>query len=413
MLDKRNLRGASWTLADQAVVSLGAFLANVLLARRLPAPDYGAYSLLLGGFLTLQLFVSSLVLYPMSVRRSVLGGDDCARLMGVSLILAGGACVPLCAVLAVALSALGRADLLIPALACFLLSQLQQAARMGLLAEMRHHTALGGDTICYPGQVGAIAALGALDALTLTNALYGMAAMYGLAAAVQLGQLRIIFRRPLNIVGAVKDFWSIGGWSLGNNVVSILRVQVLLWMLAVYYGPATTGLLQAALNVVGVVNPIILGLCNVIPQTAARAQNQGKAHAWHAARPYAFVGFPPIVIFFGVLMAAPEIFLSAIYGPSWPYQEIVTAVRLLAIAGMVGYAAEMICSYLHGVDATKLAFVVNSVSTIAAAVAAPPLVLSLGLNGACLALVLASGARIAASQMILARMLADDRPRLA
>ena len=83
------------------------------------------------------------------------------------------------------------------------------------------------------------------------------------------------------------EFWAIGSWSLLNNVVSLLRIQILPWTLAAVGGTAAAASFQAALNVVNLTNPVILGLCNVIPQTAARAQQSGgNAEAWRAARVY-------------------------------------------------------------------------------------------------------------------------------
>ena len=42
---------SSWTILDQGVVSLGAFLLNIVLARHLPPAEYGMFALIIGSLL--------------------------------------------------------------------------------------------------------------------------------------------------------------------------------------------------------------------------------------------------------------------------------------------------------------------------------------------------------------------------
>lgn len=116
---KPHVNRASWTLVDQGLVSLGAFLVNVQLARQLPADKFGTFALLLGGFLGLQLFNSSLLLYPMSIRLPVLQGVDRARLYAATLLLVLVACVPLCVSLSIALIVFHCGELILPAVTLF------------------------------------------------------------------------------------------------------------------------------------------------------------------------------------------------------------------------------------------------------------------------------------------------------
>ena len=282
---------ASWTLLDQGLVSLGAFLVNIQLARHLSAEQFGTFALLLGGFLGLQLVSSSLLLYPMSIRLPLLRGNERERLQATTVLLVASLCLPLCSALSVALAALGRADLIVPAVAVVLSWQLQELMRRGLLAEFRQHEAVYGDVASYFGQVGSLAGLIYFDHLTLTNALYCIAGSFAFGALVQAAQLRMTFRNIASPRATVLDFWSVGSWSLASNVVSLLRVQLLPWALAVSGGPAAAASFQAVLNVVNLTNPIILGLCNIIPQSVARARESGgNAAAWEAARVYMLIG---------------------------------------------------------------------------------------------------------------------------
>ena len=61
------------------------------------------FALLLGGFLALQLFNSSLLLYPMSIRLPVMQGASREQLLSATRLLVAALCVPLSLVLAAGL----------------------------------------------------------------------------------------------------------------------------------------------------------------------------------------------------------------------------------------------------------------------------------------------------------------------
>ena len=409
MLARLHVNRASWTLVDQGLVSLGAFLVNVQLARHLPAEQFGTFALLFGGFLGLQLFSSSLLLYPMSIRLPLLQGIDRARLYAATILLVAAACVPLCIVLSAALIGFGRSDLVPPALALFICWQMQEAVRRGLLAEFRHGDAIYGDAICYYGQVAALAALTYFGHLTLANALYSMAGAYALGAVIQAAQLRLRLSHFADLRATAAEFWSIGSWSLGNNVVSILRIQILPWALAASGGPAAAASFQAVLNVVNLTNPVILGLCNIIPQTAASAQHSGgNTGAWRAARIYMLIGAPPTYAYYALVGLLPWVPLTIFYGSGSPYASLTLPAQLLVLAWSIGYYAEMICSYLHGVNRARLALIINLLGVLSVLVLAPNLIHLYGLVGACLTLVGANVVRLLASTYIQKRVTADE-----
>ncbi|AWN38216.1 lipopolysaccharide biosynthesis protein [Methylobacterium radiodurans] len=400
-------------LIDQGIASVGTFGLTILLARALPPAEYGIFALLLGGLMILHMVTSSLVFYPLSVRAGAVGPQESAGLMRASLDLLGLLFLPAGALLALAALAAGRADLALPALAYFLLWQIQEAFRRYLFAELRFAAAIPGDAVSYLGQVALVLWLGWSGHLTLASALCAMALTSGLGALLQAGHAGLGSRTgPAPRLHAILgDFWRLGSWSLANNMLGTLRGQVLFWLLAALSGAALTAQLQASHNLVNLMNPLVIGLCNIIPQTAARAHARGKEEAWRAARPFALSGAPVALLFFCVLFAAPEPVLRLVYGPASPYLGLAGPVRLLAIAAIAAYATDMVCSYFHGVEAARQALVVNAAGTLATFAAAAPLTLWLGLNGACAALVLASLVRLLLSQLLLRRLIAADPPR--
>jgi O-antigen/teichoic acid export membrane protein len=409
MSTSAGVRQASWTLIDQGLVSLGAFLVNVQLARQLPAEQFGVFALLLGALLGLQLFTSSLLLYPMSVCLPVLRGIDRERLYAATVALVAMMWVPLCAALGLALAILGRPDLIPAALALLVCWQAQETMRRGLLAAFRHSSAVYGDTLAYFGQVAALLVLTRLGALTLENALYAMAAAYAAGAALQAIQQRLSLSELADLRKTALEFWSIGGWSLGNNLLALLRVQILPWILAAYGGTAAAAAFQAVLNVVNLTNPILLGLCNVIPQTAARAQQVGgNLEAWRSVRIYMLIGAPPTFAYYALVALVPWLPLTVLYGASSPYAALSLPVQVLALGWAIGYFAEMICSYLHGVRRARLALVTNLLGVLALAAVAPNLIQSYGLFGACLALAAANIVRLAAAMFVQKRVSSDE-----
>ncbi|MFE1601559.1 hypothetical protein [Methylobacterium sp. ID0610] len=402
-----------WPLVDQGIASVGTFALTVTLARVLDPGEYGAFALLLGGLMTLHMVTSSLVFYPLSIRIAAEGGTTASRhdgLVPAGLLLLAVLLLPALLAVALGLALVGRPDLILPASAYFILWQVQEALRRLLFAQFRFAAAVPGDVVSYLGQVAVVVALAQTGRLSLASALLAMAATSGIAAihqAILSGALAPVrVRRSLR--ATARDFWALGGWSLANNLLAILRIQLLLWGLAALAGAGIAAFLQAGLNLVNLMNPLVIGLCNIIPQTAARAHGRGKAQAWRAARPIALAGAPVALVFFLALALAPDLLLSLVYGAESPYRALATPVRLLALWALTAYVTDMICSYFHGVEAARLALIINAVGTAATLVAAVPLVAGLGLVGACIALCIAGIVRVVLAWRLLGRLIAED-----
>jgi O-antigen/teichoic acid export membrane protein len=85
-------RTTSWALFDQAIVSGGNFLTNLVLIRTLAPTSYGAYALILNAVLFLNNLHTNMVAYPVCMRgarsdeealRGVATGGLLATLIGV------------------------------------------------------------------------------------------------------------------------------------------------------------------------------------------------------------------------------------------------------------------------------------------------------------------------------------------
>ncbi len=401
-----HLSRISWSLADQGVVSAGTFLLNVLLVRGLVAEDYGIFALLFGGMLTLQLVNTALVIHPLSVRLVNAASAEVPRLLLASLVLMGLLTLGLAVLLAAIILLLGRPDLVLPSLACFVAWQIQESMRRGLLSAFRFRTAALGDSLSYIGQVVVVAGLSVGGGLTLQAALYGMAATSALAAALQALQLELRITRPLRLAETAADYWSIGGgWALGNGMLLHGRAQLLLWGLAAHAGPAGVAVFQAALNIVNLSNPVMLSLCNIIPPTASQARQGGLAAAWRASRLYAFLAAPPLLAYGIIVVAVPDLMFRLLYGADSPYLEFTMELRLLVLATLLGYAADVVAAFLHGVSAIRLVFFIACIGALTTLVLAVPLIGGFAVIGVCLTHIGANLARLVASWLVLARLI--------
>jgi O-antigen/teichoic acid export membrane protein len=402
---------ASWTLVDQGVVSSGNFLLNVLLARTLSEEDYGKFALFLGAIFILRAIDYSLISYPLSLRLCVARDDERARLLGNTILLAAALALVLVAVMALGTMLLAD-NILLPACLCFLCWQAQETSRRCLLADFRYREAVAGDGIAFVGQALLIGLVARLDGIALPAALYMMSATFAVGALVHASRLRFAWPDLPETRLMAREYFSVGKWSIVNYELVLVRAQLFPWILAATAGTAATASLQAGLNVANMMNPILFGIGNAIPQVAAHAhKTDGVIGAWRAAYGYVLFGLGPILLICAAAVLMPELLLRMVYGPSSPYLAAALGLQLLAVAGVLDYIAEMISKTLLGVEAGRLASVVNVVAVGVAAVLAFALIGTQGVLGACLALLIANLVRATGGVIAIAWLIADEKSR--
>ncbi len=412
MAGQHFLSRASWTLVDQCVVSGGNFLLNVLLARTLSQDDYGEFALFLGAIFLLRTIDYSFISYPLSVRLCVVGDEERPRLLGNTAVLAVVLSLVLLVFMAIGTAVLEEGTILLPACLCYLCWQAQETSRRFLLADFRYREAVAGDGVAFVGQVLLIAGLLWIDSITLSTALYVMSATFSLGALVHALKLR--FARPdiVELRSLALEYFSVGKWSLVSYLLVLLRVQLFPWLLAAFAGTAATASLQAGLNIANMMNPIIFGIGNAVPQIAAHAHRSGGIlGASRAAHHYVLFGLGPILAICAAAVLMPDLLLRTAYGPSSPYLAAAAGLQLLAFAGVLDYIAEMISKTLLGVQAGKLAFVVNVAAAVAALALALALIGPLGVFGACLALLIANLVRMIGAMAAIASLITREKAR--
>ena len=78
------------------------------------------------------------------------------------------------------------------------------------------------------------------------------------------------------IISDLKRNWHFGKWLFLTNLCVIASVQVYPWLLATFHGPVATAKFAVCFNVFFLINPLLLGLTNLIGPKAVRAFSKGN-----------------------------------------------------------------------------------------------------------------------------------------
>src|SRR5260370_15941206 len=124
-----------------------------------------------------------------------------------------------------------------------------------------------------------------------------MSATFVLGALVHALKLRLAWPDFAELRSLALEYFSVGKWSLVSYQLVLLRVQLFPRLLAAFAGTAATASLQTALNIANMMNPIIFGIGDAIPQIDAQAHRSGVAlAASRAAYHYVLFGLRPILV---------------------------------------------------------------------------------------------------------------------
>lgn len=395
-----------WALADQALVSLGTFLLNILVARNLPVEEFGGYALIFWVVLFVNAIHASVVVYPLSINSAAVDRTGLKRLAGSALGAAAVLVLPLSAVTVVpACLAAGRPGLVPWALGAAVLWQLQETLRRALMAHLRHREAVLGDAVSYLGQACVTGGLALSGRLSVETAFGAMAVTSAAAAVVQAAQLGLdraaTLRRPWAF--AVRSCYA-GRWVLLANLVTGAMIQIFNWTLAAAHGLGEVATLQAVGNVLRVANPVMLGISGlIVPATAQAYRAGGAAHARRVGGGYAALGGMLLLPYFAVVLLWPREILQLLYGPASPYLSLVGLLRLALASYVLLYFGQTLGAVLGGLERSRSVLLSQCAGAVAALVVGLPIVIRAGAVGSVIGAVVDTSVMVAVAARLVMR----------
>lgn len=366
------LRTPLTALADQAVVSIGNFAVNIILARQLNTAAYGQFVLIWSTLLFFNNLHSSLIIYPLAVTLSTPKEERHSAFTTSAFLFTLFFFVAELLLLAGAAAALNALPLLLPIASCLLFWQIQEVCRRCLLSKLRFASALPGDFISYVCQALAIATLIALHSLTLPNIFLMMSATSIVGALLQWFQARVTWT-SVNLSAYIREFWNLGRWGFAINFLGLLPGPALIWVLTATHGSASAGFYQALLSVVGVTHPILFGLSNaMVPSVANALEGQGLPQAIRAA--LRLGGFAAILVgpYLALLILFPRVTLSVFYGAHSPYTSLGWLLPFMASAYLLVFCSQVIDGLAFGLKLPKINFDGQVTAAVVACVIAIP-----------------------------------------
>jgi len=389
-----DLGPASWSVLDQAVVSLGSFLTSIALARSLSNSDYGVYSTLVAVLLFLHGIHNSLIVTPLLIQGAACSSSERRRRFTASALFTGLLALPSMVVVLVLVVAWGRQPLWLWAPAALATWQLQETMRRSLMCSLSHRRAVLGDAISYLGQAALMWHGLWAGWVSLERAFVVMAITSAAAALIQALQLKPAPVEIRELRETAKSYWAFGRWILYTSFASVLSAQAFHWVLSLFQGPEATASFQAALNVLGIAHPLMFGLGNLLAPAISKANvAAGSRVAWRTTQRHGIHFGLLLLPYFSLVFAVPSKLLSWLYGPISPYLSMDYQLRLLSLAYCLLFFAHINVSFLTNIGDVRSTFNIQLlVATLSIGVALP-LAAIFGSTGACAGVLLVNLAK--------------------
>jgi O-antigen/teichoic acid export membrane protein len=405
---------------DQGLVTGSNFLVNIVLARWLPADQYGAYAIAFSVFLLVGMLYQSLLLEPMGVfgastyKNSLRGYfKDMLGLHAISslviVVVTGSAA-------GIAFE-LGKANGLAGALFGIALAAplilLFWLVRRGFYIQL----APGPSTVA--GVVYCLITLGGLMLAYRQGWLSPFTALLlmgvgGLGAAVPL---LMYLMRTLSPDVSTTDFsetclrhWRYGRWALASSTLAWVPVNIFYPLVSSFAGIAQAGDLKALVNLTAPVWQPVAALSTLLLPYATKTQEQkGAADAHRLSRQVSLVFMSGTAVYWCLLFLFRNSAFHALY--SGRYAGVMYLIPVLALgstfwSGFVGPA-----NALRAMESPMSVFYAVVFASAAAIVIGVPCTRFLGLKGAIWAMTASQGIGFVAANLLLRRRVhKDSRP---
>jgi O-antigen/teichoic acid export membrane protein len=400
----------SWALFDQAIVSGGNFLTNLVLIRTLAPPSYGAYALVLNAMLFLNNLHTNMIAYPVCMAGA---GADEEQLRGVAT---GGLLATLMAaginavLITIACFSIHKQSLIPVVIGALLLWQLQETLRTVFVSRLAYKRAVAGDALSYLGQAALVAIIcwHRVPSLFLVFwVILGTSLCAGIAQAIQIRPTTIDRVTLRSFFG---DLWRLGKWSTLAKVAAFFTFQAFPWLLAYTGGLSTVASFQALFQLVALSNPLMLGFNNLIIASIANRDRVSGVSPWSAAVKQMRLAAILLGLYYAVLATCGGLLMKLVYGSHSPYLANASLLRYFALAYALEAVAMFAGAILGGLGETQSNFIAQLCPMVVSVLIVFPWIMLSGLKAAVVGLVLVAGTRaVAASYLAFRGMEKESR----
>jgi O-antigen/teichoic acid export membrane protein len=360
------LHQSALSLADQGIASATNFLTGIIIARSCSKEELGLYALGFSLVLLLTDLQTSLITTPYMVYAPRLKGKAHALYTGSTLIHQ----LVFCLVTMVAIfigtviikSGVGPATL-VPVLRALVLVSacvmLREHARRVSFARLKLKTALVFDASIAFGQTAGLLLLAHFGLLSAKRAYWVVGIVCGCAVIAWLWSDREFYNPRLGESFAdFKKNWTLGKWIFASGLVWVASMNLYPWLLAAFHGVASTGIWAACLGVVSAVNPVLLGVQNLVgPKISHIYAEQGAGALRNLILKISVAIAFPMSLLCLVMFVWAQRLLGTLYGQQYANNGMVVAIlsfNLLVTALAFPYSRA-----LFAINRARLDFWVN------------------------------------------------------
>ena len=389
MLQRLMKAGSTWAIADQMIASAGNFVLALLLARGLPPAEFGTFVLLNSVCLIVYGFHSNLIVSPLMVFGAPASASK-SRIYPTAALAFTLALLPVSALFVFLAAASLHREIAGALAVLYALSwQLQETTRRALTCRFRYRDALWGDTISYLGQACIVGLLTLRPGTTLNTVFFTMAATSLTAVALQSWQAGLGLATWTQLRECGTEFWTLGKWMVVVSLTSAAASPVIPWMLNWFHGREAAASYQAATNVLGIANPIILSIPAIVMPAAATFMAKGSAQTGKSLSRLAMksmIKFELIIApWCAFVLLWPHTALIWFYGKGSVYGSQTVALRIGVLVCISSVPMVVFGAALTGVGRTKSNAAIQGAGAVASLVCAPPLIFVGGVAGAMVA----------------------------
>jgi O-antigen/teichoic acid export membrane protein len=388
-------RTTSWALLDQAIVSGGNFLTNLVLIRTLVPSSYGAYALVLNAMLFLNNLHANMIAYPVCMAGASSNDEQLRGVATGGLLATLMAVVTNATLITVACFSIHRRSLIPVVIGALLFWQLQETLRTVFASRLAYQRAVPGDAVSYLGQAAVVAMIcwHRVPGLRLVFwVVLGTSLLAGVGQALQIRPSKIdraTLRRFFN------NLWRLGKWSTLAKVAAFFTFQAFPWLLAYTSGLSAVASFQSLFQLVALSNPLLFGFNNLIIASIANRNNNSGISPWTAAVKQIRLAAILFALYFSALATFGSFFMKVVYGSHSPYIANAPLLRYFALAYALEAVAMFASAILGGLGETLFNFIAQLCPMIVSVLIVFPWIMHSGLKAAVIGLVLVAGTRAA------------------